>query len=45
LISAIIVAALLVAVWSSFAYRRIQPHYARYHRRRSYARSPQRRWF
>ncbi|HEY4387154.1 MAG TPA: transglycosylase [Ktedonobacteraceae bacterium] len=45
LISTIIVAALLVAVWSSFAYRRIQPHYARYYRRGSYVRSPQHRWF
>ena len=28
LMSAIIAAALLVALWSGFAYRRVQPHYA-----------------
>src|SRR5689334_16704467 len=38
LISSVIVAAILVAIWSSFAYRRIQPHYARYYRRGGYAR-------
>ena len=43
LISSIIVAAILVAIWSGFAYRRIQPHYARYYRRGSYARRPRRR--
>lgn len=43
LISSIIVAAILVAVWSGFAYRRIQPRYARYYRRGGYARSPRRR--
>src|SRR6266700_1822531 len=37
LISAIIVSALLVGVWSGFAYRRVQPHYARYYRRGSFA--------
>lgn len=45
LISTIIVAALLVAIWSGFAYRRLQPHYARYYRRGSLVRSPRRRWF
>ena len=45
LISSIIVAAILVAVWSGFAYRRIQPHYARYYRRGGYARRPRRRRF
>jgi uncharacterized membrane protein YeaQ/YmgE (transglycosylase-associated protein family) len=45
LISSIIVAALLVAVWSGFAYRRVQPHYARYYRRGGYARRPRRRFF
>jgi uncharacterized membrane protein YeaQ/YmgE (transglycosylase-associated protein family) len=45
LISTIIVAALLVAVWSGFAYRRIQPYSARYYRRGSFVRSPRRRWF
>lgn len=46
LISSIIVAAILVAVWSGFAYRRVQPYYARYYRRGGYARRPRwRRWF
>jgi uncharacterized membrane protein YeaQ/YmgE (transglycosylase-associated protein family) len=45
LISTIIVAALLVGIWSGFAYRRVQPHYARYYRRSSFARSPRRRRF
>ncbi len=33
LISSIIVAAILVAVWSDFVNRRVQPYYARYYRR------------
>jgi len=45
LISTIIVAALIVAIWSGFAYRRVQPYYARYSRRASYARPARRRWF
>jgi len=47
LISSIIVAALLVALWSGFAYRRVQPYYRSYYRRGSYARRPRsrRRWF
>ena len=45
LISSIIVAAILVAIWSGFAYRRVQPSYARYSRRGGYARRPRRRWF
>jgi uncharacterized membrane protein YeaQ/YmgE (transglycosylase-associated protein family) len=46
LLSSIIVAALLVAIWSGFAYRRVQPYTARYYRRGSYARRPRRRrWF
>jgi len=46
LISSIIVAAILVAVWSGFAYRRVQPHYARYYRRGGYVSRPRRRrWF
>lgn len=47
LISSIIVAALLVAIWSGFAYRRVQPYYARYSRRGGYARRSRsrRRWF
>src|SRR5579859_8164128 len=45
LISSIIVAAILVAVWSGFAYRRVLPYYSRYYRRGGYARRPRRRWF
>ncbi|HEY0753072.1 MAG TPA: GlsB/YeaQ/YmgE family stress response membrane protein [Ktedonobacteraceae bacterium] len=50
LISSILVAALLVVVWSGFAYRRVQPYTSRYYRRGSYARRPRsprrrRRWF
>jgi uncharacterized membrane protein YeaQ/YmgE (transglycosylase-associated protein family) len=47
LISSILVAALLVALWSGFAYRRVQPYTSRYYRRGSYARRPRyrRRWF
>ena len=45
LLSSIIVAAILVAVWSGFAYRRVQPSYARSSRRGGYARRPRRRWF
>jgi len=46
LISSIIVAAILVAVWSGFAYRRVQPYYARYYRRGGTVRRPRRRrWF
>jgi uncharacterized membrane protein YeaQ/YmgE (transglycosylase-associated protein family) len=41
LISTIIVAALLVAVWSGFAYHRVQPYY----RRGGPVRRPRRRWF
>ena len=46
LISSIIVAALLVAIWSGFAYRRVQPYYTRYYRRGgTVRRSRRRRWF
>jgi len=45
LLSSIIVAALLVAVWSGFAYRRVQPYASRYYRRGSYVRRPRRRRF
>ncbi len=41
LISSIIAAAILVAIWSGFAYRRV----SRYYRRGSYVRRPRRRWF
>ena len=44
-ISSIIVAAILVAVWSGFAYRRVQPYTSRYYRRGSYVRRPRRRRF
>lgn len=43
LISTIIVAALLVALWSGFVYRRVRPYYSRSYRRESYARRPRRR--
>jgi uncharacterized membrane protein YeaQ/YmgE (transglycosylase-associated protein family) len=45
LISSIIVAAILVAVWSDFVYRRVQLHYARYYRRGGSVRRPRRRQF
>jgi uncharacterized membrane protein YeaQ/YmgE (transglycosylase-associated protein family) len=45
LLSSIIIAAILVAIWSGFAYHRVQPSYARYSRRGGYARRPRRRWF
>jgi uncharacterized membrane protein YeaQ/YmgE (transglycosylase-associated protein family) len=47
LISTIIVAALMVAIWSGFAYRRVQPYYARYSRRGGNVRLPRfrGRWF
>ena len=46
LLSSIIVAGLLVAIWSGFAYRRVQPYTSRSYRRGSYARRPRRRrWF
>jgi uncharacterized membrane protein YeaQ/YmgE (transglycosylase-associated protein family) len=45
LISSIIAAAILVALWSGFAYHRVRPYYSRYYYRRgSYARRPRRRW-
>jgi uncharacterized membrane protein YeaQ/YmgE (transglycosylase-associated protein family) len=45
LISSIIAAVILVVIWSAFAYRRVQPHYARYYRRSSHPRRPRRRLF
>jgi len=47
LISSIIVAAILVALWSAFAYRRYYYPYASryYYRRGSYVRRPRRYWF
>jgi uncharacterized membrane protein YeaQ/YmgE (transglycosylase-associated protein family) len=46
LISSIIVAAILVVLWSAFAYRRYYYPYASryYYRRGSYARRPRRYW-
>ena len=43
LISSVIAAAILVALWSGFAYQRVHPYYSRYSRRDSYARRPRRR--
>jgi uncharacterized membrane protein YeaQ/YmgE (transglycosylase-associated protein family) len=45
LMSSIIVAAILVFVWNDFAYRRVQPYYARYYRRGGSVRRPRRRQF
>jgi uncharacterized membrane protein YeaQ/YmgE (transglycosylase-associated protein family) len=53
LISSIIVAAILVAIWSAFAYRRVRPYYSRAYRREGsrtyrrggYVRRPRRRLF
>jgi uncharacterized membrane protein YeaQ/YmgE (transglycosylase-associated protein family) len=44
LISSIVVATLIVVIWSSFAYRRVQPYYARYYRRGGYVRPARRRF-
>lgn len=45
LISTIIVAAILVFIWSGFAYHRVRPYYSRYYYRRGgYARRPRRRF-
>lgn len=45
LISSIIVAAVLVILWSGFAYHRVRPYYSRYYRRGTYARRPRRRFW
>lgn len=46
LLTSLLAAALLVALWSMFAYRRVQHSYARYARRDGYERRrPRRRWF
>ncbi len=45
LISSVLVAAILVVLWSGFAYRRVAPYASRYYRRGTYARRPRRRWF
>jgi uncharacterized membrane protein YeaQ/YmgE (transglycosylase-associated protein family) len=45
LISSIVVAAVLVVIWSGFAYHRVyRSGYERYYRRGSYVRRPRRRW-
>ena len=42
--TSVLVAALLVFLWSAFAYRRVyRPYYDRYYRRGSYVRRPRRR--
>lgn len=44
--TSVIVAALLVALWSAFAYRRVyRPYYDRYYRRGTYVRRPRRGLF
>ena len=45
LISSIIAAAILVLLWSAFAYRRVHSYASRYYRRGSYVRRPRRRFF
>lgn len=47
IITSIIVAAIVVAIWSAFAYRHAYGYYSRYYRRGSYVRRPRRRfrWF
>ena len=44
-ITSILAAAVLVALWSAFAYRRVYSYSSRYYRRGAYARRPRRRWF
>ncbi|HYL43373.1 MAG TPA: GlsB/YeaQ/YmgE family stress response membrane protein [Ktedonobacteraceae bacterium] len=45
LITSIIAAAILVFIWSAFAYRRVRPYASRYYYRRgTYARRPRRRF-
>ena len=42
--TSVLVAALLVALWSAFAYRRVyRPYHDRYYRRGTYVRRPRRR--
>ncbi len=44
-ITSILAAAVLIAIWSAFAYRRVSHYSSRYYRRRgSYVRRPRRRW-
>jgi uncharacterized membrane protein YeaQ/YmgE (transglycosylase-associated protein family) len=44
LVTSIIAAAILVAIWSAFAYRHASGYTSRYYRRGTYARRPRRRW-
>ena len=44
-ITSILAAAVLVILWSAFAYRRVYSYSSRYYRRGAYARRPRRRWF
>lgn len=43
-ITSIIAAAVLVAIWSAFAYRRVYGYSSRYYRRGGYVRRPRRWW-
>lgn len=45
LISSILVAAILVLLWSGLAYKRVAPYASRTYRRGTYARRPRRRRF
>ena len=47
LVTSILAAAVLIALWSAFAYRHAYGYYSRYYRRGSYVRRPRRRyrWF
>ncbi len=44
LLTSIIVAAILVFIWSAFAYHHAHRYYSRYYRRGSYVRRPRRRF-
>ena len=45
LFTSIIVAAIIVAIWSAFAYRHAYGYYSHYYRRGGYVRRPRRRWY
>ena len=45
LFTSILIAAIVVLLWSAFAYRHAHGYYSRYYRRGSYARRPRRRLF
>ena len=44
LLTSIIAAAILIFIWSAFAYRHAHSYYSRYYRRGSYVRRPRRRF-